>query len=313
MHKKFTFGLIALLGVSLFILGCDDSSDDSTTPEKTPLENAQDLVTALGGATPAVVDDSNPENVTVTMQSAASPTTDIIVAAKVTLNTGAFALTIPAGKKLDNKGTVNIDASGSVVLIGGTAGTGAKLTGAGKVVAGATEIVGGADGWQAITANVAIATPSSNADKEATITGTGGGVLKAGTGATITQTASKAGNKLTLTSVTVDVSAAGSIVLAVGAANPGRLELSGTATAGIVKTGSATGGSFSSTTNLDAIGGAAITQLAFASDVTPTCAAVADTLNDLRTQSTGAKIIVADGSNTTNPVVFEKDVAVTVS
>jgi hypothetical protein len=37
MQKKFTFGLIALLGVSLFFLGCDDSSDDgggddSTTP-----------------------------------------------------------------------------------------------------------------------------------------------------------------------------------------------------------------------------------------------------------------------------------------
>jgi hypothetical protein len=226
VDKKFTFGLIALLSVSLFLLGCqNDSSRVSIPAAKTPEQLAADLVKALGGAKYAKA-----EGAKVTLIENAIANDDLTVAAGVTLETkgkglnikknfmvngnvilnvdvtptydvtvdttgvitvtgNKSKLTIAKAKKLENKGTITLTDGGSIVLTG-DAGNGAKLTGTGKVVVGATEIIGGKGGWQAVgnSGNVTIKAGASTADKTAIIAATTS-ALTAGAGATITQLA----------------------------------------------------------------------------------------------------------------------------
>jgi hypothetical protein len=137
----------------------------------------------------------------------------------------SFALTVEAGATLANEGTVALTGTGSVVLSASNSG-GAKLTGAGKVSAGAAEIVGGNNGWQATHTNTTTGTVTIAAvtDATATITATSSAVLTAaGEGATITQKARENNNLTIAGATTVALSADGKIELAKHANNPGKL------------------------------------------------------------------------------------------
>jgi hypothetical protein len=235
VDKKFTFGLIALLSVSLFLLGCQHDGF-RISKVKTPEQMAAELVTALGGsiyakATGAKVtllknatvnnDLAVEAGVTlmtsgktldikknfkvsgnVVIDTAVAPAGDVTVDATgvITVSGNAGKLTIAKTKNLKNRGTVTLTKQGSIVLTGDGI-NGAKLTGTGKVVAGATEIVGGTNGWQAVNSgNVIIAAGTAAKANEARITATS--VLTAGAGATITQLA-VAGNNLEIAMNTI--------------------------------------------------------------------------------------------------------------
>jgi hypothetical protein len=188
---------------------------------------------------------------------------DIVIAADTTMVIDeASTLKVKEGVTFTVAGTLNVVNSGTVMLTSGNTnangaklalaggtdntvdnGRGGKLTGDGKVVAGATEIVGGKGGWQAVGANSSIAIEAgatANA-KTAIITATSGGVLTAGVGAIITQTA-KEGNLLTVAENTEIVlgggsngTAVGKLIL-VGGTNAGEIKLAGAGTS-IVSTG----------------------------------------------------------------------------
>jgi hypothetical protein len=138
---------------------------------------------------------------------AAAPKDNIIVEAGGELNlaTGAV-LTLTAGKGL--------------TLTGATDDDGAKLTGAGSVVAGGTTITGGASGeWQAVGDNTTIEITADN------ITGTGTGATLAGVAndsAAIDVAAVAADTAditLTVTSATIDIGAFGVVTLTGNADN----------------------------------------------------------------------------------------------
>jgi hypothetical protein len=172
---------------------------------------------------------------TVKLDKTAAPTGNVTVGAtgEIAVSGANGSLTIAKSATLDiaDKGKVTLTNTGSLVLAGDSA-NGAKLTGAGKVIAGATEIVGGTNGWQAVGAsgNVTIAAGVTAAAKEATITAntsvlTG---VTGGTGATITQLAGE-GNKLTIaTGTKIDVVNAGSIVLKAATSDGGKMNLATT-------------------------------------------------------------------------------------
>jgi hypothetical protein len=86
MQKKFTIGLIALLGISLFLFGCsyDSSNYDSTTP---PTADATELVKALGE------DKAGAEGSTLTL-TAYVPVMNLSVKDCVTLDTVAKTLSV---------------------------------------------------------------------------------------------------------------------------------------------------------------------------------------------------------------------------
>jgi hypothetical protein len=126
MDKKFTFGLIALLGVSLFILGCDDSSDDSTEPT----QDALDLVADLGGKEFAEATGGG----TVVLKDDVTLTTATTVKAGVTLVVPATAtLTVPAGKPATINGTLIIGAGADKVTVTKATLKGGVAVGAGTL------------------------------------------------------------------------------------------------------------------------------------------------------------------------------------
>jgi hypothetical protein len=185
--------------------------------------------------------------------------------AKVTVNgmlgvSGTGSLTIAAGAELANAGTIALTETGSVVLTGAASTGGAKLTGTGKLTAGKTEIVGGTSGWQAVSsASTTITIASSATEDTATITASANTVVLTaqGAGATITQLAG-AGNALTIAAATtVDVSAAGSLILKGAASNGAKVTLA--ADTAIIK-GAGTTGSVT-TANITKIGDVAIDNL----------------------------------------------------
>jgi hypothetical protein len=161
MHKKFTFGLIALLGVSLFIMGCDDSSDDA---EKSTTDLAKDLAEKLVNAK---VDPANDTKVLLT-GIVNLPTENITVAKGITLDTGAFTLAVA---DLTVNGTVNLGAAAtpagnvtvgaSATLTVGQSGTlvidtSAVISGTGKIITnGGAITIGGTAGYTAPTPGVA--------------------------------------------------------------------------------------------------------------------------------------------------------------
>jgi hypothetical protein len=155
----------------------------------------------------------------------------------VTLTAGAnaaFVIEVAAGGTLeiDTDTEVNLGAVGTLKLNSKTEAeeNGAKLTGAGKIVAGATEIVGGESGWQAVATavdgNVTIAATSADASSITADAATT--VLTAtGAGATITQLTGGSNGLTIAMATTIDLAgdtnaAAGSITLTAGS-NPGKL------------------------------------------------------------------------------------------
>jgi hypothetical protein len=129
MDKKFTFGLIALLGVSLFILGCDDSSDDSTEAAE---QAATELAAEFGE------DEAKADGTTVTLQKPATITKPISVEVGVTLNIGTHDLTV------DTRGVLTIK-------------TGAIIAGTGKIITDntGTITIGTATGYTTDASGVA--------------------------------------------------------------------------------------------------------------------------------------------------------------
>jgi hypothetical protein len=174
----------------------------------------------------------------------------------------AGTLTVADSQTLEIRsgGTVKLVDEGGLVLTF-HANTPAKLTGGGKLIVGATEIIGGAEGWQASTASVNIAitagitTDPNPKPNETTIAGSAtSGVLTAGAGATITQR-EFAGNKLIIAAnTTIALGGAagaggspaaevkGSLILIGDKDNPGEISLvdAGTPTSFVMTVGTAT-------------------------------------------------------------------------
>jgi hypothetical protein len=154
-----------------------------------------------------------PEATTLTLTAAAAPAENVTVNGTVFVANSA-SLTIKEGKTLANAGTVGLMGTSSLVLKTADTSAVAKITGTGSLTAGATTITGA---WEAVagTASAGTVTIASGADG-ATITadGTNATGLKASaSGATITQMAFLS-HKLTIaTGTTINLSAAGSIVL----------------------------------------------------------------------------------------------------
>jgi hypothetical protein len=207
----------------------------------------------------------------------AAPLGDVTVGAGGTLNVpDSASLTIVAGKKLANAGTVALAGTGELVLTTAatqaSADTGAKITGAGKLTAAALEITGE---WQAIVTSADAeqsVTIAGVTGGQATITGTadssGKTELKGGAGGRITQKAGTTSNKLTLTTVTIDVSANGEVVLKGAGTNGASLVLVD-ATA-IIKAEGTTGGSAVDHSKITSIGGVLIANITIATNVVVT-------------------------------------------
>jgi hypothetical protein len=128
MDKKFTIGLIALLGVSLFFLGCDDSSDDSTTEHakeptlaltlgqpswtaETPnKENVNEMLGRLWSAKPA----SEVQNITQGQVFSWATTTLTVKSENITDDLKTWVITQWGGTSVPvkasvNKGALNVD------------------------------------------------------------------------------------------------------------------------------------------------------------------------------------------------------------
>jgi hypothetical protein len=155
----------------------------------------------------------------------------LFVPADAELAVSSVALTIAAGAELKNAGTVTLTGTGSAGLTAAADDGGAQSTGTGTLTAGKTEITGI---WQATGASGTVTVAAASANT-ASITGASPAGLIAGAGGAITQKTGES-NKLTLTTVTLDLSANGSLTLKGAEANGGQVAM-GAATA-IVKLGS---------------------------------------------------------------------------
>jgi hypothetical protein len=241
-----------------------------------------------------------------TFGAAAVPGGNVTVSGTLSIGTSG-SLTVAAGKTLANAGTVALTGTGSVVLAtaGATTG-GAKLTGVGKLTAQDLEIVGG-DGWTAnlTTGNTAaqVTIASTATAGQSSITGGTSTALIGGTDATITQKAGTASNSLTLTTVTVDVSTAGSLVLKGAASNGAKVSL--TASTAIIKGGETSGAALTGT--LASLGGSATATVDTLN--TNTIIKAKNSLIESITGGTAAGVITAVG---TTDVVLDKDATATV-
>jgi hypothetical protein len=159
-----------------------------------------------------------------------------IAGAGTTLVGATGTVTLAAGDMLEivDGGTVALAGTAKVVLTGADATGGAKLVGAGKLTAGATEIVGGKDGWQAVGTSGTVTIASVTAST-ASITASAATVVwtAQGAGATITQLAGTSGNGLTIAAATV-IALRGTNLVQIGAitlgggTNPAVLTLANT-------------------------------------------------------------------------------------
>ena len=174
---------------------------------------------------------------------------------------------VQAGNKITNGGTIVLAPTASLVLATPNAITGgAKIEGAGSLIAGATAITGA---WEAVGTTTAASTVTIlSAATGATITAaTNATGLKAGAvGATITQAAGASENALTIAAATAinlagTTSAALGTILLTANTNPGNLSL--TATSKIL-IGAGTGGSNASAITTITIGGKSVTSSGFA-------------------------------------------------
>jgi hypothetical protein len=106
-------------------------------------------------------------------------------------------------------GDIWLGSKGSVILVGAATADGAVLSGTGRLISDGVTIVGGANGWQAVTAASSVAIGPNN-----TITSTGNAVLTAVAAGTASITVA-AGKKLTIDNGTV-ISLLGSTSTTVG-------------------------------------------------------------------------------------------------
>jgi hypothetical protein len=181
-----------------------------------------------------------------------------VVSASTTVGTLTIdeesTLTIGAGELLT--GFNNTTDSASLILTGAAGEDGAKLSGAGTVVAGATTITGGASGlWRAVGASTTIVIAVNS------ISGTGDEAKLVGVthdSAIIKQNkGGSASTALTLTDATIDLSANGILTLEGDAENSGTLVLAGATS--VISTGTGTSGS--GITSIGKIGEKDITSL----------------------------------------------------
>jgi hypothetical protein len=155
-------------------------------------------------------------------------------------------LTVAAGAELAIAGTVTAGTDGLVLTSAADSG-GAKLSGAGKVVAAKTEITGV---WQAVGASGTVTIAATDADESSITASADTAVLTAGTGGTITQGTGEDNNLKIAANTTIDLKGTIAAPTAVGviklaesttADQGGKLTLS-TATS-VIKVGSETDGS----------------------------------------------------------------------
>jgi hypothetical protein len=254
-----------------------------------------------------------PTGSTLILTDDAAPTGNVTVNGTVSVVTGK-SLTMLADKTLDITGTVAIAGTGSVVLTTAASPTdpGAKITGTGKLTAGAFELSGGTDGWAAKldsgSAAETVTIAGVDASK-ATITGsttTTTASLVGGEGAAILQKTGTNGNLLTLATVIVDLSTAGTITLEGGATDGAALKLN-TAAAKIT-TGASTGGS--ALTSLTKIGGGSITALVPSTGVGIVYAAGDPTTTGILGSIAGVGAGTTVTVTAADAVVFEKDAAI---
>jgi hypothetical protein len=224
--------------------------------------SAGDADVVLTPATGAVltVDASDDKKIALSTAGLAvtSGTLSVATGAELAVPT-SLSLSVAAGAVLDIVGDVSLAGTGSVVLATAATGQtgGAKITGTGKLTAQDAEIVGGTGGWLAVLASgstaatVTIASTATNG--QATITGSATShtaSLKGGAGAAITQKSGTVSNSLTLTTVTVDLSADGSFTLKGATTNGAKVVL--VAVTAIIKGAGDTGAV--TTANVTAIG-----------------------------------------------------------
>jgi filamentous hemagglutinin len=258
MDKKFTFGLIALLGVSLFILGCDDSSDDSTQAAE---QAAAELVKDLGDEFAVATGGGNVE-----LRKNMTDDVAVEVKAGVTLDTKGFTLaattlkvdgTVKLDKAAAPTGAVTVGKSGRIIVdkADGILTIGTSLTlaeggvletkGGGTVVIEQTTF-GGVGTWTAsatggdedpgvsgisITVATDVTTVALAAGNK-TSPRTAGILTASGTDPTITQAAGQANNDLIVSAATTinlggtsSASVLGKILLGQGGTGPGKLSL----------------------------------------------------------------------------------------
>jgi hypothetical protein len=234
---------------------------------------------------------------------AAVPEGDVTVNGALTVSSTG-ALTIAAGKELAIAGTAKLTDTGSVKLKTSTATTGgAKLTGAGTLTAGDAVITGGSGGWTADLSSAGTAADVTIANVAAGRSGITGGtnvVLTGGTGAVITQKAGTANNVLTLTTVTLDLSTAGSLVLKGATSDPAKVTLTGTAA--IIKAGTDVSGT-TTLKKIQTIGEKAVEDLTVG---TANAGEVA-----IKVSNAGEKLGTLQGGHTTGPSIIAKTADVT--
>jgi hypothetical protein len=140
------------------------------------------------------------------------------------------AVTVGANATLYTDTSFTLAATGTLQL-----GSGAKITGVGTVVAGATKIVGGTFGWKVVGAGTVTIASLTAATSSITASATSAVLTAQGAGATITQTAAESNNLTIAAGTTINLEgtatvAAGKLILTGDDDNPGALTLADAAT-----------------------------------------------------------------------------------
>jgi hypothetical protein len=204
----------------------------------TPAVKTKLTFTASGKVLTQGASETNEHGITLTSGKATliSGSSYVVESAENKKGTLTVTGTLTLGPEVLEPAGYGNEAAPKLVLTGATGENGAKLAGAGSVVAGGTTIVGGTNGWQAVDDGTDTYTIEANA-----ITAAGaGGAFTAVTGATQPSITVAAGATLNLAAdTTIDLkgtaAAVGSIVLK-GAASNGAILAFAQGTTSIVKT-----------------------------------------------------------------------------
>jgi hypothetical protein len=124
MKKELTIGLIVLLSVSLFFVGCESPTNPTPpTPQKTPAELASELAGKLEGLNVTDLSvESSGANVTATLDGNVALNADLAIPSGVTFQvTGAHTLEVDANKKLELAAgaTLKVDSDATLKLDSG--------------------------------------------------------------------------------------------------------------------------------------------------------------------------------------------------
>jgi hypothetical protein len=175
MNKKFfLFGMIALLGASLFFLGCPtDSDDDDKTPEKTAAEKAAEVGDAFG-------DEAEVDGAVVKLTADKTLSAAVTIPSDVTLAvTAGKTLTVATGGSLTVNGTLSGGAGAKIVVEGsGTITGGSFFDASGTALEAVTAGVyywnadaggEGTAGWKLLKSGTVGNVTVSNTDGTATV------------------------------------------------------------------------------------------------------------------------------------------------